>query len=302
VALEAGGSHQVQPKETAAMTTHRNLTAVALAGMVALLLTGLAAGPASAHGAMTNPISRQAACGPEGGKSTRSRACQVALDGTGERSLDAWDTIRAPGVAGNDRERIPDGRLCSGGIDAFSALDAARTDWPSTRLAAGAEFTFRYRATIPHQGTFRLYVTADGYTPSEPLTWSDLEREPFLTATGPPLRDGSYRIEGTLPAAKTGHHVIYAIWQNSDTPDTYYSCSDVVFTAKDSAASGPDPGSRSESAPQLAPPPDEEPATDAGLSEPAATTRETSPLLYLVAAAAVLVILAGAAAVRHGRS
>jgi predicted carbohydrate-binding protein with CBM5 and CBM33 domain len=294
------------------MTALRNLTVVALAGMVALLLTGLAAGPASAHGAMTNPISRQAACGPEGGKSTRSRACQVALDGTGARSLDDWDTIRVPGVAGRDRERIPDGRLCSGGIDAFSALDAARTDWPSTMLAAGAEFTFRYRATIPHQGTFRLYVTADGYTPSEPLTWSDLERKPFLTATDPPLRDGSYRIEGTLPAAKTGHHVIYAVWQNSDTPDTYYSCSDVAFTTNDGvageaapsagAASGPDPGSQSESAPQLAPPPDEEPATDVGLSEPAAATRETSPLLYLVAAAAVLVILAGAVAVRRGRS
>jgi chitin-binding protein len=25
--------------------------------------------------------------------------------------------------------------------------------------------------------------------------------------------------------------MIYAIWQTSDTPDTYYSCSDVMFTA-----------------------------------------------------------------------
>lgn len=36
-------------------------------------------------------------------------------------------------------------------------------------------------------------------------------------------------MEGRLPAGKTGRQLIYTIWQNSDTPDTYYSCSDVIF-------------------------------------------------------------------------
>jgi chitin-binding protein len=96
-------------------------------------------------------------------------------------------------------------------------------------LAAGAGFTFTYRETIPHKGTFRLYVTKDGYDPTKPLRWSDLESKPFLTATDPALTNGAYVMRGALPAAKTGHHLIYTIWQNSSTPDTYYSCSDVSF-------------------------------------------------------------------------
>jgi chitin-binding protein len=45
-------------------------------------------------------------------------------------------------------------------------------------------------------------------------------------------------MEGRLPAGRTGRHLIYTIWQNSDTPDTYYSCSDVLFG--DTANPAPD--------------------------------------------------------------
>jgi chitin-binding protein len=47
--------------------------------------------------------------------------------------------------------------------------------------------------------------------------------------TDPALTDGAYRIRATLPSDRTGRHVLYTVWQNSSTPDTYYSCSDVVF-------------------------------------------------------------------------
>jgi predicted carbohydrate-binding protein with CBM5 and CBM33 domain len=45
-------------------------------------------------------------------------------------------------------------------------------------------------------------------------------------------------MEGRLPRGKTGRHLIYTIWQNSSTPDTYYSCSDVVFGAASGTADG----------------------------------------------------------------
>ena len=32
-----------------------------------------------------------------------------------------------------------------------------------------------------------------------------------------------------LPAGKTGRHIIYSVWTRSDSAETFYNCSDVVF-------------------------------------------------------------------------
>ncbi len=190
-----------------------------------------AAAPAQAHGAMASPMSRAVECGPEGGKAAMSAACKAAAAASngGAMAFAAWDNLRVPNVNGRDRQRIPDGQLCSGGLSQFKGLDLARADWPTTTLSAGARFTFRYRVTIPHKGSFRLYVTRDGYSPTRPLRWADLEAKPFLTVADPPVQGGAYVLKGRLPAGKTGRHLIYTIWQTTSTPDTYYSCSDVVF-------------------------------------------------------------------------
>ncbi|MEV1318354.1 lytic polysaccharide monooxygenase [Micromonospora arborensis] len=194
--------------------------------LVAAATVPLAATPAAAHGAPTDPISRAAACGPEG-RYAATAACRAAVEAGA--AVREWDNVRVAAINGRDRERIPDGELCSGGLSAYRGLDLPRTDWPSTELSAGAKFTFRYRTTIEHRGTFRLYVTKPDYDPRAPLTWSDLETRPFLTQTDPPVRAGAYELAGRLPAKREGRHLIYTIWQNSNTPDTYYSCSDVVF-------------------------------------------------------------------------
>lgn len=220
------------------MTLHRTLAAgtAALAGALVLVV---APAPAGAHGATTDPVSRAAACGPDGAARQTSAACRAAVAANGGRALPAWDNLRVPAVAGRDRDVIPDGRLCSAGLAEYRGLDLPRRDWPSTRLTAGASHTFAYRSTITHKGTFRLYVTRDGYDPTRPLRWSDLESEPFLTAVDPQLRNGSYHFWGRLPANRTGRHVIYTVWQNSDTPDTYYSCSDVDLRRSATAVESP---------------------------------------------------------------
>lgn len=216
---------------TAHVTAHRRLAALgaAMATIAAapLLLTALIAAPAQAHGATTNPMSRVAVCGLGGQQNTP--ACKAAIAASGTQAFQDWDNLRVSGVAGRDRQVIPDGKLCSGGIDEYKGLDLARADWPATRLSAGAAFTFSYKETIPHKGTFKMYVTKDGYNPSQPLHWSDLVSTPFLTATDPPIQGDAYTMKGRLPSAKSGRHMIYTIWQNSSTPDTYYSCSDVIF-------------------------------------------------------------------------
>ncbi|WCN82479.1 lytic polysaccharide monooxygenase auxiliary activity family 9 protein [Micromonospora sp. LH3U1] len=194
--------------------------------LVAAATVPLTATPAAAHGAPTDPISRAAACGPEGRYAATS-ACRAAVQAGA--AVREWDNVRVAAINGRDRERIPNGELCSGGLSAYRGLDLPRTDWPSTELTTGAKFTFRYRTTIQHRGTFRLYVTRPDYDPQAPLTWADLEARPFLTLTDPPVRTGAYQLAGRLPTGRDGRHLIYTIWQNSNTPDTYYSCSDVVF-------------------------------------------------------------------------
>ncbi|MCO1656951.1 lytic polysaccharide monooxygenase auxiliary activity family 9 protein [Pseudonocardia humida] len=210
--------------------TSRRTRALALLTVVLAVALGVAfPGSAAAHGAPTAPLSRAAECGGEG-TMTGTPACRAALVASPDLPTE-WDNLRVAGVDGRDREVIPDGRLCSGGKLAFAGLDLPRDDWPTTELTAGTDYGFTYRGTIPHEGTFKLYVTKPGFAPDQPLTWAALETEPFAEVTDPPIADGSYAFDATLPAGLTGRHLIYTIWQNSGSEDTYYSCSDVVFTA-----------------------------------------------------------------------
>lgn len=224
-------------------TTARR-TSAAVAALSPFLLTVFAAAPAQAHGAPTDPVSRVFACSPDGG-SSGTAACRAAVAANGS-SFTAWDNLRVANVNGRDRQTIPDGKLCSGGLPAYRGLDLARSDWPSTRLSPGATMTMKYASTIPHTGTFRMYLTEPGYDPSKPLKWSDLPEQPFAQVKDPALTDGAYRIRMTLPKDRTGRQVLYTIWQNSSTADTYYSCSDVVFPA--AADKGGDGGGTSTAA------------------------------------------------------
>jgi chitin-binding protein len=210
------------------MTIARVSTALA----VSLLVLAMTGGPAAAHGAPTTPLSRSAGCQPQG-QWVRSAACAAAIATSGKVD---WDNIRVAGVDGRDRQKIPDGRLCSAGLSGFRGLDLPRADWQTTALPSGGQQTFTYRSTIPHPGTFRWYLTRDGYSPTRPLRWADLDDKPFLTVANPPLKNGAYTMTGKLPAGRTGRHLIYTVWQTN--PDTYYSCSDVVLTSAGSAGGG----------------------------------------------------------------
>ncbi|WP_432254046.1 lytic polysaccharide monooxygenase auxiliary activity family 9 protein [Streptomyces sp. HNM1019] len=290
------------------MISYRTAAVGALLGALPCLFTALAAPPAQAHGAPTDPVSRTFACSPEGGGAARSAACRAARAAGGPEATD-WDNLRIAGVAGRDRERIPDGKLCSGGLEGYRGLDLPRADWPSTRLSAGADLTLTYRSTIPHTGTFELYLTKEGYDPTRPLKWSDLEEKPFATAKDPALADDAYHVKATLPAGRTGRQLLYTIWRNTSTPDTYYSCSDVVLRApaKDSPDEGPSSGAAappSRTATKPAEPaepaePSRAAATPARSASSAATADEgdgnTTPVL-LAGGASVLVLGAGVAA------
>ncbi|MFF4370971.1 lytic polysaccharide monooxygenase [Streptomyces sp. NPDC001594] len=215
---------------------HRRTAArVAAAGLAPLAVAAYAAVPAAAHGSMTDPVSRVAACYAEGPEAPKSAACKAAVAASGPQAFYDWNAVNIANAAGKSRSLIPDGQLCSAGNPKYKGLDLARADWPATPMTAGAH-TFRYKGTAPHKGSFELYVTKDGYDPSKPLKWSDLEAAPFAKATDPAMRNGDYVFGGTLPK-KSGRHLIFSVWQRSDSPEAFYTCSDVVF-GKDGGGSG----------------------------------------------------------------
>lgn len=216
---------------------------LAAAAATLLLLLPWTADTAQAHGAPIDPVSRVYACSPQGGSADRSAACRAAIAANGA-PFTAWDNLRVSGVNGRDRQVIPDGKLCSGNLPAYRGLDLARTDWPATRLTPGARMTLTYASTITHEGSFRLYLTKPGYDPAKPLKWSDLPDRPFAEFKNPPLSNGAYHLQATLPSDRTGRQMLYMVWQNTSTPDTYYSCSDVMFASKSGAAGGGSPATR----------------------------------------------------------
>ncbi|MFI5863324.1 lytic polysaccharide monooxygenase [Streptomyces sp. NPDC051546] len=213
----------------------RRTAARIAAGLAPLAVAAYAVAPAAAHGSMTDPVSRVAACYAEGPESPKSAACKAAVAASGAQAFYDWNAVNIANAAGRSKSLIPDGQLCSAGNDKYRGLDLARADWPAGPMAAGAH-TFRYKGTAPHKGSFELYVTKDGYDPSKPLKWSDLEPAPFVKVTDPGMQNGDYVFSGTVPN-KTGRHLIYSIWQRSDSPEAFYSCSDVVF-GKDNGGGG----------------------------------------------------------------
>ncbi|WIN00778.1 lytic polysaccharide monooxygenase [Actinoplanes oblitus] len=201
-------------------------------------------GAAQAHGAIQVPGSRTWFCYQDGRNPTtgaiepKNAACAAAVAQSGVTSLYNWFAVLRSDGAGRVSGFIPDGQLCSGGTGGpynFTGFNLARTDWPTTHLTAGATMEFRYNDWAKHPGTFSLYITKDGYDPTKPLAWGDLEPTPFDQVTNPPANggpgtdDGHYYWTGKLPSNKTGKHLIYSVWSRSDSTETFYGCSDVVF-------------------------------------------------------------------------
>jgi predicted carbohydrate-binding protein with CBM5 and CBM33 domain len=233
----------------------------------ALLATFLVAAPAQAHGAMMVPGSRTYLCWkdgltPQGSIQPTNPACAAAIAQSGTNSMYNWFAVLRSDGAGRMSGFIPDGRLCSGAATVydFSGFDLARNDWPVTHLTAGATVQMRYNKWAAHPGTFRSYITRDGWNQSRPLAWSDLESTPFDSSTDPPsvgspgAEASYYYWNARLPSGKSGRHIIYSVWQRSDSNETFYNCSDVVFDGGNGQVTGIRGGTTTPTDPTTPPP------------------------------------------------
>lgn len=250
----------------------------AAATLVASLLSVVTSSPAAAHGAMMVPGSRTYLCWKDAVTSTgavqpTNPACAAAIAQSGTNSIYNWFAVLRSDGAGRTRGYIPDGRLCSGAATVydFEGYNLARDDWPVTHLTSGATIEFRYNKWAAHPGPFHLYITKDGWNPNRPLTWDDLEPTPFYSTEDNPPSVGSpgnenayYYWNAKLPSGKTGRHIIYSVWSRTDSQETFYNCSDVVFDG----GNGEVTGIRGSGQPPVSPSPNTSPSPQTSPSIP----------------------------------
>ncbi|WP_203910190.1 lytic polysaccharide monooxygenase [Rhizocola hellebori] len=215
------------------MQPHVRVAAAAGAALlVAAALRSMGPGPAQGHVAQSLPGSRPYLCyvdahQPDGQIQPTNSACRSALEAGGAEAFYDWfGVLRADGQ-GRTRGFIPDGALCSAGLSKFAGFDAPHSDWPVTHLSQGANLQHGNR--VAYAGWFSLFVTRDGYQSNRPLTWNDIEPEPFYSAATPP---------GAVLPHKTGRHIIYSVWTRENSHETFYGCSDVIFDGGGGEVSG----------------------------------------------------------------
>lgn len=219
-----------------------------LFGAIALALFGQ--GNAQAHGVTMTPGSRTYLCWLDAKTSTGSLdptnpACKAALNESGPNSLYNWFAVLDSNAGGRGAGYVPDGKLCSAGDRSpynFTGYNAARSDWPRTHLTSGNTIQVQHSNWAAHPGSFRVYLSKPGYSPSTELGWDDLELIDTVTnppATGSPGTDGGhYYWDMALPSGRSGDAVMFIQWVRSDSQENFFSCSDIVFDGGNGEVTG----------------------------------------------------------------
>lgn len=254
---------------------------LALVASAALLLTVALANPASAHGSVVDPASRNYGCWQRWGSdfqnprmATEDPMCWQAWQAD-PNAMWNWNGLFREGVAGNHQAAIPDGQLCSGGRTEggrYNALDAVGA-WKTAEV--GGNFRVRLYDQASHGADYiRVYATKQGFDAlNEPLGWSDLELVGQIGNTpasqwDPESTGVSIQVPASAPG-RTGRHIVYTIWQASHLDQSYYLCSDVNF-------GGTEPTTPPTTPPPTTAPPTTPPPTTAPPGGCTATYRVTS--------------------------
>lgn len=149
-----------------------------------------------------------------------------------------------------------DSKICSGNMPAFGGLDNpifatdqggypddGRFPNPYPTEISNGLLTMQYTTTASHRttptGYVDTYITKNNIDiQNKVLTWKDLEDRPICSWTPETyptamqqsgINNGVENIDCEIPASKSGQHVLFQVWQRHDSPEAFYSCSDVII-------------------------------------------------------------------------
>ncbi|MBH5316229.1 lytic polysaccharide monooxygenase [Paenibacillus sp. GSMTC-2017] len=181
--------------------------------IVAIML--IFAKPVSAHGYVDSPASRAIQC-----KNGLNTNCGAIVNEP--QSLEGLKNFPTAGPA--------DGKIASAGLAGFSNLDAqTATRWNKVAMSSGTN-TFTWKFTAPHATTsYRYFITKVGWNPNAPLTRAQLDLTPFCTVQGNGQAPPTTLSHSCNVPARTGYHIILAVWDISNTPNAWYIAIDAQF-------------------------------------------------------------------------
>ncbi|WP_436520631.1 lytic polysaccharide monooxygenase auxiliary activity family 9 protein [Actinoplanes sp. HUAS TT8] len=245
------------------------LISALIAALTAVLVVLVApSSPASAHGNVLSPASRNYGCFERWGDkfqapemATQDPMCYQAWQAD-PQAMWNWNGLYREGVAGNHQAAIPDGQLCSAGRTQngrYAAMDTIG-DWKATNLANS--FTLGLFDGARHGADYiRVYVTKPSYNPvTTALKWSDLDlvKEVPNTPAAQWTEQLSNGVQMDIPVSvsgRSGRAMVYTIWQASHLDQSYYFCSDVNFggTSSPSPSTSSTPSTSPSASPSSSP-------------------------------------------------
>jgi chitin-binding protein len=231
--------------------------------------------PASSHGTAIGPSSRHYGCWERWGSDFQNPdmaqedpMCWAAWQND-PNAMWNWNGLYREQVGGNHQGALPDNQLCSGGRTGgtrYAPLDNPGA-WKTTKV--NSNFTFTNWDQANHGADYyRIYVTKQGYdAQTDALDWADLElleeTPKILPGEGrtPPSGGGTLVDIDVSAPGRTGHHIVFMIWQASHFDQSFYSCSDVWFGEGQPTEQPTDPTSAPTSAGPTSGGPTEQPTT-----------------------------------------
>ncbi|MNJ16940.1 GlcNAc-binding protein A precursor [compost metagenome] len=192
-----------------------------------LLASMMAAQSAVAHGFLTEPPSRALLC---------QQGLNKACGGAQYEPQSVGETFKGfpAGVGGAPLQGPIDGKIASGGISLFSAVDAqSASRWHLTEIKdRNLDFVWTYTANHPAT-KHEYFISKNGWNPNQPLTRATFDSTPFCTIDG-----GNQKpVSGTkhacaIPGDKSGQHVILGLWTVGDTAAAFHNIADVNILAE----------------------------------------------------------------------
>ena len=206
--------------------------ALALAAGVVAVQT-LTAPTASAHGAVTDPPTRNYGCYERWTESHWQDPIQATVDpmcdGAWKSEPNAmwnWNGMYQNGLGTDYKSKVTGGSVCSAGHAESGRYDYL--DTPGKWVAQGVDRNFTLTLTdgANHGADWlEIYVTKAGFDPTtQKVDWSNLD---LVKTTGRYPATSPYVTDVTLPADRSGRAVLVTVWLASHQDQKYFLCSDI---------------------------------------------------------------------------